>query len=125
MASQTLLSIGDKWFSYSGLKTGDFSLPATIELIRIPNTGLKDSLVQIQPYFSLPTVTTFQEGLGIQIQIDDKIVYEFKSPDPYYRDIQTPINLFVPRQSKFVVLSLNTNGNNGQSRGCTVLGYYL
>ena len=125
MSSQVLLSVGDKWFSYSGLKLGDASLPAVIELVRIPNTGLKDSLVKIQPYFSLPANTNFQEGLGIQVLLDDEIIYEFKSPDAYYRNIQTPIDLFIPRQSNLIINSLNTSGNNSQSRGCTVVGYYL
>tara|TARA_Y100000401_G_scaffold100558_2_gene89471 strand:+ start:651 stop:1028 length:378 start_codon:yes stop_codon:yes gene_type:complete len=125
MASQTLLSVGDKWFSYSGLLLGDASVPATIELINIPNTGLRDSLMKTQPFFGLPPNVNPNEGLGIQINIDDVIVYEFKPPDPYYRNIQTPIDLFVPRQSKVTILSLNTSGNNSQARGCTTIGYYL
>ena len=125
MSAQILLSGGDKWFSYSGLKFGDASLPATIELVRIPNTGLRDSLVKIQPFFGLPPNVNPNEGLGIQIYIDDDIVYEFKAPDPYYRNIQVPIDLFVPRQRELLILSLNTSGNNGQARGCTALGYYI
>ena len=125
MSSQTLLSVGDKWFAYSGLLQGDASVPAVIELINVPNTGLRDCLMKVQPFYSLPAVTTFQEGLGIQINFDDNIVYEFKSPDGFMRDIQTPIDLFVPRQTKVTILSLNTSGNNSQSRGATALGYYL
>lgn len=125
MSGQVLLSGGDKFYAYSGLQFGDATSPATIELIRIPNTGLRDSLVKIQPYFGLPPSVAPNEGLGIQIYIDDDIVYEFKSPDPYYRNIQVPIDLFVPRQRELLILSLNTSGNNFQARGCTVLGYYV
>ena len=125
MSAQTLLSGGDKWFSYSGLLLGDASVPATIELVRIPNTGLRDSLIKVQPFFGLPPNVNPNEGLGIQINVDDTIIYEFKAPDPYYRNIQSPIDLFIPRQSKLVILSLNTSGNNSQARGCTVLGYYV
>ncbi len=39
MSAQTLLSGGDKWFSYSGEVFGDVSAPATIQLNFIPNTG--------------------------------------------------------------------------------------
>ena len=106
MSAQILLSGGDKWFSYSGLLFGDASLPATIELVKIPNTGLRDSLVKVQPFFGLPPSVSPNEGLGIQINLDDVIIYEFKPPDPYYRNIQTPIDLFIPRQSKLVILSL-------------------
>jgi len=125
MSGQVLLSNGDRWYSYSGLVFGDATLPATVELVRIPNVGLRDSLVKIQPFFGLPPSVSPNEGLGIQIYVDDTIVYEFKPPDPYYRNIQNPIDLFVPRQTELLILSLNTSGNNGQARGCTVLGYYV
>lgn len=125
MSGQVLLSNGNRWYSYSGLVFGDASVPATIPLIRIPNVGLRDSLVKIQPFFGLPPNVNPNEGLGIQIYIDDTIVYEFKSPDSYYRNIQVPIDLFVPRQTELLVFSLNTSGNNSQARGCTVLGYYV
>lgn len=123
--TQQLLSQGERFYVYGGLKTGDATNPATVNLVSIDNVGLRDCYVQIQPYFSLPASTATNEGLGIQILIDDEIVFEQKSPDPFYRDVQQPINLFVPRQSKLTILSLNTSGNNTQSRGCSVLGWYL
>ena len=121
----TNLSDGERFYAYSGLLQGDVTNPATVTMVDVPNTGLKDSYLQVTPYFGLPVSTAGNEGLGIQIIIDDVIVYEFKSPDPYYRNILVPINLFVPRQSNLVILSLNTTGNNTQSRGCTVLGWRL
>ena len=122
--TQQLLSSGRKWFAYSGLQFGDASLPAVIPLVSIENVGLEDSVLVIKHYYGLPVSTASQQGLGIQIQIDDIIVYEFKGPDGFYRDLPQPINLFIPRQSKLDVLSLNTSGNNGQARGATVLGYF-
>ena len=53
MSSQILLSGGDKYYSYSGVLFGDVSVPATIPMIAIDNTGLRDSLIEIQPYFGL------------------------------------------------------------------------
>ena len=123
--TQQNLAESNRWYSYSGLKQGDISVPAVIELTNIPNVGLKDCYIQVQPYFGLPNSTGASQGLGIQIQVDEQIVYEFKGPDPFYRNIPESINLFIPRQSAIKILSLNTSGNNSQSRGCTVLGWYL
>ena len=123
--TQQGLNESNRWYVYCGLKQGDITNPATVELVNVPNTGLKDSYIQIQPFFGLPVSTSANEGLGIQVLIDDEIVYEFKGPDPFYRNIPESINLFVPRQSNVKILSLNTSGNNSQSRGCTVLGWYL
>jgi hypothetical protein len=41
------LSDGSRFYAYSGIVQGDVSVPATITLIDIPNTGLKDSFVKI------------------------------------------------------------------------------
>jgi len=112
-------SDGSGYYANSGLKAGDFTLPAVITLLDF-ETGLNDAEAVLTPGFSLPTVTTFQEGLGIQVLMDGNIVYEFKSPDGFYRNVPNGINLFIPRQIQFTVLSLNTSGNNGQSR-CAIL----
>lgn len=117
-------SDGSGYYGNSGLKTGDATLPATITLFDF-NSGLKDAEGILTAGFSLPITTAANEGLGIQILFDDNIVYEFKSPDPFYRNIPNGINIFIPRQIRFKVLSLNTNGNNGQSRCATLTAKYI
>lgn len=127
MSAQTLLSGGNKWFSYSGVTFGDVSAPATIQLVLVPNTGLRDSLVSIQPYYGRENNDSGGNVLGIEVKIDDVTVIKQQSSvtGVYSMRNTTDFNLFVPRQSKFEVISLNTSGNNVQERGCTVLGYYL
>jgi len=125
MSAQTLLSGGDKWFSYSGVTFGDVSAPASIQLNFIPNTGLRDSFIQVTPFYGIENNTAAGSQLGIEIKINDVTVV--KNQNEY----QTRINngesftLFVPRQSKLEVNSLNTVNNNVQERGCTLIGYYL
>ena len=129
MSSQNLLSGGDKYYSYSGIVFGDVSAPATISMILIPNTGLRDSLVQIEPFFGVPVVDTAGNGLGIEIKLDNVTIYKSQTQRANigYRGMQIENNtqIFVPRQSKLEVISLNTSGNNTQERGCTLIGYYL
>ena len=127
MSSQILLSGGDKWFSYSGEIFGDVSAPATISMINIDNTGLRDSLTLVQPYFSKPTTTSNNEGLGIQIKLDNVVIYNSQVGITPQTPTLTmnPIQVFLPRNSKLEVISINTSGNNTQIRGCNVLGYYL
>jgi len=124
MSAQTLLSGGDKWFSYSGVVFGDVSAPASIQLILIPNTGLRDTLVQIYPNFGLPVITSTGNQLGISVKINDvEVIHE--QDNLAYAHSSTPFQLFVPRQSKLEVISLNTSGNNTQKRNCNLIGYYL
>jgi len=127
MSSQILLSGGDKWYSYSGEVFGDVSAPATIQMILIPNTGLRDSYIQVQPYFGQPIVELSGEGLGIQVKLNDVVVSNSDSIQGVRWSplIENPIMLFVPRQSKIEVISLNSSGNNTQIRGANILGYYL
>ena len=124
MSAQRLLSGGDKWFSYSGVKFGDVSAPATIQLNFIPNTGLRDSMVVVQAFYGLATTATGTAQLGIIIKIDDSEVVKFQGRE-YSREDNDTFNLFVPRQSKLEVISINTSGNNTQERGANILGYYL
>tara|TARA_R110000751_G_scaffold14185_1_gene46379 strand:- start:75 stop:470 length:396 start_codon:yes stop_codon:yes gene_type:complete len=127
LGTQQLLSSGTKWFSYSGIVTGDLTLPATITLMTIENTGLRDSLVCIQPSFGVPITTGGGSALGIIISIDDIEVFKVQSEQGLRWNpiIENEIKLFVPRQSKIQVLSLNTAANNNQERGCNLIGYYL
>jgi hypothetical protein len=132
MSAQTLLSGGDKWYSYSGEVFGDVSAPATIGMIFIPNTGLRDSIITIDPFFGTPVSNDLNTSLGITIKIDDVTVYtadEFISPTSQSNfNLSTSridTSLFVPRQSKLEIISLNTTANNTQIRGVNVLGYYL
>jgi uncharacterized protein YjfI (DUF2170 family) len=127
MSAQTLLSTGDKYYSYSGVLFGDVSVPATIQMILIPNTGLKDSLVYIQPFYGRENNDSGGNVLGIEVKLDDVTVIKQQSAvtGVYSMRNTTDFNIFVPRQSKLEILSLNTSGNNVQERGCTLIGYYL
>lgn len=126
MSAQTLLSTGDKWFSYSGVVFGDVSVPASIQLNLIPNTGLRDSLIQILPYEGLIISTSVNDGLGLEVKIDDVTIYKNQARQiGNAPSVDNTINLFVPRQSKLEVLSINTSGNNTQERGANIIGYYL
>ena len=121
-----LLSGGDKYYQYSGSIFGDVTSPATISMILIPNTGLKDSLVYVQPFYGLVTSSTTGAQLGIEIKLDDTTIYKAQSGrSTDFNQVDNNIQLFVPRQSKLEVISLNTSGNNGQERGANLLGYYL
>ncbi len=124
MSAQKLLSGGDKWYSYSGEVIGDVSAPASIQLNFIPNTGLRDSYVIIQYCTGFPASTS-SDQLGIEVKIDDVTVLNAQN-DLREREIMPEtFNLFVPRQSKLEIISLNTAGNNTQKRCCNILGYYL
>ena len=125
MSAQTLLSGGDKWFSYSGSIFGDVSAPASIQLILVPNTGLRDSLIQVLPFFGTPIDDTAGQGLGITIKLDDVEIYKSQPAIQRRNTVTNTIPLFIPRQSKLEIISNNTTGNNTQTRGCTLIGYYL
>lgn len=132
MSAQTLLSSGDKWFAYSGSIVGGVSVAATIPLITIPNTGLRDSYIDIQPIFGTLVSNAVGSSLGIEVKIDDVVVLtcdQFSVTNWGGTQLSTNqllrYSLFVPRQSKLEVISLNTTANNTQERGCNILGYYL
>jgi len=124
LSSQILLSGGDKYYSYSGEIFGDVSVPATIPMITIDNTGLRDSYVMVQTFFGLAATATGTSQLGIQIKLDNAVVVNFQGRE-YPRNDNDEFKLFVPRNSKLEVISLNTSGNNTQIRGANILGYYL
>ena len=124
MSSQILLSGGDKWYSYSGIVFGDVTVPASINLVLIPNIGLRDSLVQVTPFAGQPITASSNTGLGIEIKLDDVTIYKSQA-ERYWDFIDSPISIFVPRQSKLEILSLNTSGNNTQERGANLIGYYI
>lgn len=130
MSAQTLLSTGDKYYSYSGSVSGDVSVPASIQLILIPNTGLRDSYIKLEPYFEQLVSGASGASLGIEVKIDDVTVIKARQ---FYHGSSSNISgagaetydLFVPRQSKLEVISLNTSANNTQERGANIIGYYL
>jgi len=125
MSAQTLLSGGDKWYSYSGEVFGDVSAPATIQMIFIPNTGLRDTILQVQPFYGQPSTSSTNNALGIEVKLNDiTIIKEQPGNGGNYRGNET-WSVMVPRQSQIEVISLNTSANNTQIRGCNVLGYYL
>jgi len=124
----TTLPSGGKWHSYSGAVVGGPAVPATVELVKIPSTGLKDSYVKITPFYGEPIDTggATDDALGIKIFINDVAVYESQVREEFRRGRDTPIiELFIPQQSKLEILSLNTAGNTLQNRGVTVLGWWL
>tara|TARA_R110000822_G_scaffold103063_1_gene229603 strand:+ start:266 stop:649 length:384 start_codon:yes stop_codon:yes gene_type:complete len=127
LSSQILLSGGDKYYSYSGELFGDVSVPATIPMITIDNTGLRDSLIQIQPYFGQLVNTSNNEGLGIEIKLDNVTIFKNQIYQATIRSnqIENQLQFFAPRNSKLEVISNNTTGNNTQTRGVTLIGYYL
>lgn len=125
MSAQTLLSGGDKYYSYSGVVFGDVSVPASIQLIFIPNTGLRDSYVIIQPFYGKEINYSQGSQLGLEVKLDDVTI--IKTQNEYESRINSDesFNIFVPRQSKLEVISLNSTNNNTQERGCNIIGYYL
>jgi len=123
MSSQILLSGGDKYYSYSGILFGDVSVPATIPMITIDNTGLRDSYVKISPFFGLEVASGSGDQLGISVKLDD--VEIINRQNFYYSSDDGHLELFMPRNSKLEILSLNRTNNNTQTRGVTLIGYYL
>ena len=136
-AAPTIQNLNDdsRWFAYSGMIQGNISVPASITLIDISNTGLRDSYVCIEPFFDTPITFNTSTSLGIEIAIDDIVIFtgdQFLVPDSQASFNLSKggasgqkVTLFVPRQSKLTVTSLNSSGNNNQQRGCNVLGWYL
>tara|TARA_R100001163_G_C5022090_1_gene164648 strand:+ start:185 stop:574 length:390 start_codon:yes stop_codon:yes gene_type:complete len=127
-----LLSDGNRYYQYSEIVAGDVSVPATISLINIPNTGLRDSFVDIQPIFGTLVSSAVGSSLGIEVKINDTVVLtcdQFSVTNWGGTQLSTNqllrYSLFVPRQSKLEIISLNTSANNTQERGCNILGYYL
>lgn len=125
MSSQILLSGGDKWYSYSGVLFGDVSVPASISMVLIPNTGLRDSYAFIEPYYGVPGSTANFSAPGIEVKINDVTVIK-NQPNRQNNDMShNTFRIFIPRQSKLEIISLNTSANNTQERGCNLIGYYL
>ena len=124
MSSQILLSGGDKYYSYSGRLFGDVSVPATIPMITIDNTGLKDSYVVISPFYGAPVNNSGGAQIGITIKLDNVEIVKHKVYD-VRGDMVENFPLFIPRNSKLEVISDNSTANNTQTRGVTLIGYYL
>ena len=124
MSSQILLSGGDKWYSYSGEVFGDVSVPATIPMIIIDNTGLKDSYVVISPFYGAPISNSGGAQIGITIKLDNVEIVKHKVYD-VRGDMVENFPLFIPRNSKLEIISDNSTANNTQTRGATLIGYYL
>ena len=124
MSTLTLLSDGNRYYAYSGQIFGDVSSPATIPLVTIDNTGLRDSYVIIQ-YSCGNIVSSGADQLGVSVKLDGVEIINAQN-DLREREINPETwNIFVPRNNKLEIISLNTSGNNTQLRGVTVLGYYL
>ena len=99
MSSQILLSGGDKWYSYSGIIFGDVTAPASIQMVLIPNTGLRDSYVKISPFFGLEVASGSGDQLGISVKVDD--VEIINRQNFYYSSDDGHMEIFVPRNIKF------------------------
>jgi len=115
---------GNKWHSYSGSLSGGPTLPATVELVKIPSTGLKDSYVKVVPFYGAPIAVAAGDALGLKILINEVVVYEEQRSEPDNTRLNT-IEVFVAQQSELQILSLNTNNNSLQQRGVMVLGWWL
>lgn len=124
MSDLTTLPGGHKWHSYSGIMVGGPSIPATVELVKIPSTGLRDSYVKITPFYGTPVTTGAGHALGIKIFINQVAVYE-EQPSTIAAGGATPIELFIPQQSELQILSLNTATNTLQNRGAAVVAWWL
>jgi len=126
LSSQILLSGGDKYYSYSGEIFGDVSAPATIPMITIDNTGLKDSYVKIMPSYGKDISDANSQQLGIQVKLDNIIIIEAQRT-AFYETQYGPnsFELFLPRNSKLEIIRLNTTGNNTQISTVNLIGYYL
>jgi len=122
--TSTTLSSGRKWYAYSGVIVGGGAVPAFITLLNLPNTGLRDSFVRVNPFYSFPIAFAPGSALGIEVTIDGIVVLRSQGNDiNYHRD--ESFELFVPKQSSMLIESRNTPANNGQERGCNLLGWYL
>jgi len=123
--SKYKLADGSKWFANSGIIVGDVSVPATIELINIPNTGLRDAYVKILPFYGKVVSTTAGNGLGIIVKINDIEVVKIQDYNFQLGSQVSFIELFIPYQSKLEIISLNASANNTQERGVSVLGWFF
>tara|TARA_Y100001951_G_C11244053_1_gene242290 strand:+ start:521 stop:916 length:396 start_codon:yes stop_codon:yes gene_type:complete len=123
VVGKTKFNLGeDKWFANSGVIVGDVSVPATIELINIPNTGLRNAYVKIKPFYGKEVNYSQGNQLGIIVKIND--IEIIKTQNEYESRIETQtFELFIPYQSKLEIISLNTSANNTQERGVSVLGW--
>jgi len=120
------LKSGRQWYAYSGVVQGGPTIPAFVTLIDILSTGLKDCFVKIQPSYGKIISTTDAQVLGLLILIDDVEIINNQHYEGSWRTVSEPtIELFVPRQSRLTVKSINTADNTLQERGVTVLGWYL
>jgi len=126
VVGKTKYNLGEnKWFAYSGLVVGDVSVPASVELINIPNTGLRNAFVKIKSVLSQPVSTAANAALGISVLINDIEVINSQAYSSHAELREPQWELFIPYQSKFVINSLNTSGNNTMERGVVVLGWYF
>ena len=96
-------------------------------MITIDNTGLRDSLIQVNGFFGKDVSTTNGQQLGIQIKLDNVIILNEQPArsSEIYTVTNNTYSLFMPRNSKLEIISLNTSGNNTQIRGVNLIGYYL
>jgi len=104
---------------------GDVSVPSTVPLTTILNTGLQDSYVEIRPIYGKAVSTTNGQQLGIIIKINDLEVAKSQPAESTEVERNNVFKYFVPRQSKLEILSINATSNNTQERGVTTLGWYI
>jgi len=117
---------GSRWYAYSSPLVGDVGLPATVTLIDIPSSGLRNSFIKVKPFFGQPVSTAANQALGISILIDETEVFNsIYSNNSTTKPNSDEIEFFIPRSSTVKVLSLNTAANNTQVRGCNILGWYV
>jgi hypothetical protein len=123
----SIINVGqNKYFIYSGSVQGDVSVPASITLINIDDIGNQDSEMHIQPFYGIVASGTTGTQLGVEVKINDITVYKAQSGrSTDFNQVDNNIELFIPRQSKLEVISINTSGNNSQERGANITGKYI
>ena len=122
--SSRTLSSGDRYYAYSGVISGDVSVPATIDLLSFTN-GLRDVFVKIMPFYGKAVSTTNGHQIGILVSIDGEEVLKSLPAESIEGEKREYYEFFVPKQSTILVQSLNNSNNNTQERGCNLLGWYL
>ena len=121
--SKNNLSDGRRWYAYSGVITGDVSVPSSISLINIPNIGLEDTYVTVTPFYDKAVSTTNGNQLGVIIKVNDEEIIKSQPAESTEVERNQKFSFFVERQQSLEVLSINTSANNTQGRGVLVTAW--
>ena len=111
-------------YGYSGRYGGDIRNPASYTLFDFI-TPLQDYVVDLYYTMDLPIdTTTAGSGLGLEVSIQNKTIYEWQSSLPYEKGyINTRMGW--PGGQQIQVISKNTTQNNTQDRYAHFIGRAL